>query len=248
MKNRVHRAGFTLIEMLVAMAMTAGLLTLLLTAMLGTSKNYDSMSQQIDTRVEARAALGLLTRDVGAFAGEMRVSEKDTAAGWAIDSFSFLSRQSTAAQTLENAESELCHVFYYPAYSIDDEQQRVGSRKLYRGLLDSAETFDHAVAGKEFDLPTPTPETDEPVAFGVVSFDVEVLKRSAGGSFSEWTDGDDDPPALVEITLVVTHRQILPRLPNADDWESADGALGTPETAEQNRDLYHYETRIHLSP
>lgn len=247
MKIRIIRkgGGFTLIEVLVAMALAALLMSMLLTSMIGTSDNYGAVSSQINTREEARAALSLCSSDLSAISGQISHNPSAAAGGWRTDELAFLANLAPQSQAIDTGTT-LCQIYYYVAVTQDRGNNRPFSRKLFRKVRSSSEIFEMISAGTEVEPPAKRPEEDEPLAFGVVSYAVDFFASGEGGVRQPWTNESPFEPDLAKVTLVVTHRQLLERLTDESAWDEPSPLIGQSSDLEGNADLFQYTTTIFL--
>jgi len=232
-------SGFTLVEMMVSMGVGTIVLLLAVTSLRSTGDGYNQSTNSMAAEREARAILTIATEDLSkAVAGsEMVFGEGGT--GWRQDRLGFLCLQPADAQSPDDRVGDLCGVVYYLS---DLEIGRDTVRCLMRGFRDSEETFDALRAGTVDSLYADQ-GVDEPVAFGVLAFEVDPLLRESGGGWAPWSRASDaewDGPDAVKMRLVVARRELMGKLKDSGDWESSP-LLGNPEDAEDSSDLEVYE-------
>lgn len=108
-EQRSHRGAFTLVEVLISIAITTVIVVLLFQVFAAAATQWQASDQRIDTFRDARAALHLITRDlsrahVGANAGMLRLS--DTVRDFAKEAYA-------VTQSANSGKSDLCAVGYY---------------------------------------------------------------------------------------------------------------------------------------
>ena len=231
--------GFTLVEMMVSMGIGTIVLLLAVTSLRSTGDGYNQNTNSMAAEREARAVLTIAAEDLSkAVRGrEMVFGGSDTA--WRKDQLGFLCLQPADAQSAGDRVGDLCAVVYYLK---DLKMGRDPVRCLMRGFRDSKETFDALRAGTVALLYEPA-EVDEPVAFGVLAFEVDPLLRETGGEWGAWTRAADpewDGPDAVRLRVVVARRELMGKLRDAGDWDSSP-LLGNPGDAEDSPDLEVYE-------
>ncbi len=228
-----RRSGFTLVEMVVSMAVATIVLLAAAVFLGSTGQSYDRVGGSVAAEREARAVVGQLRLDM-----ESALHHPDAPFSHSGGVLAFLSLQPAGAQTDEGRIGDLCAVNYrladLPAGS------RV-TRALTRGFRESAETFDALGSGSVSGLFDPRDPLDEPVAFGVLSFDANPVSRDGSGEWRAWSPAASDAPEAVELRLVLARREALGRLRTSADW---DAAASRAANAENERDLEVYETRI----
>ena len=134
----------------------------------------------------------------------------------------------------------------------------IGGKKLrclMRGFRESKDTFQALRDDKVAGLFAAQPAIDEPVAFGVVSFEARPKTLDAGGKWIDWVKNDTTSPDGIEMKLVVARRSLQGKLKQASDWDGTGGAaksIGSPADAERNKDLEVYAALIrfgnHVKP
>lgn len=235
------RPGFSLIELMCAMA--AGTMVLLAAAHLlgGAGDGYRRSSGGVAAEREARAAIDQLAADLScARHCENAVWEKSPSA-WPADRIGFLSLQAAAAQSDAGRIGDLCAVHWY----VDDLV--IGGktvRCLMRGVRQSAETFKALGEGQPAALFARQPATDEPVAFGVVSFEARPKTLDSGGRWIDWVPSTAATgPRALDVRLVIARRPLAAKLRSPSDWNGGF-LLGPPGEAEVNKDLEIYSALI----
>lgn len=243
-KNR----GFTLVEMMVSMAIGSMVLLGAVMILGSTGEGYERVGGGVIAEREARALLGQLKADLASasFHKDMLIAKGTES--WPLGKVGFLTLQPDDAQLEENRLGDLCAVRYY----IKDET--VGGklvRCLMRGFVESNDTFKTLRNGDVSSLFTPPAEgadnVDEAIAFGVVSFEVTPKTRDADGKLSDWVANDATPPDLMTIRLVIARRELMGKLTDEVSW-SGKGRLaslmGPPSEASRNKYLQVYETTV----
>jgi prepilin-type N-terminal cleavage/methylation domain-containing protein len=243
----VFADGFTLIELMAAMAV--GAIVLMVAAqMLGKAGgDYSRISGGVETEREMRAALGQIESDAATarpVAGQVFETRTDR---WPSHRIGFLCLQPPAAQSDKGRVGDLCAVNYYL------KDLRVGGRVvrcLMRGFRESGETFAMLRAGGSLAGLFAESARDEPVAFGVVAFEAGPVKRAADGSWQPWKAPEKsrqdagapaaDGPEALRVRLVVATREMMGKLQTPDDWDGKGEAgqrLGPPGEASRNPGL-----------
>ncbi|MDP3850535.1 MAG: prepilin-type N-terminal cleavage/methylation domain-containing protein [Luteolibacter sp.] len=236
--------GFTLIELL--SAMTIGTIILLAAAsLLGSSGDgYERVGGSMAAEREARAIITQLRADLATARFHKDGIIQSSSKSWPDDRLAFLGLQPAQAQSEDGLLGDLCAVNYY----IKDLP--IGGktvRCLMRGFRESADTFAALQNGKLSLLFSPQGNIDEPVAFGVVSFQARPKSRDAAGGWIDWVKNDSTGPEAFDVRLVIARRDLAGRLRQAADWDgggTAGSQLGQPSEARRNPNLEVYETRI----
>ncbi|MFC7338499.1 type II secretion system protein J [Haloferula chungangensis] len=234
--RRAH--GFTLLEILASTAIGTIVLLLGVAALSTTGNEYGRSTDGVAAEREARAILTLVAEDLSKAWGFLEMDE--SSAAWRTDKLGFTCLQAADAQAVDEAVGDLCLVHYYVK---DLEIGRETVRCLMRGFRSSDVVFD-ALRNDTVDQLYEERTVDEPVAFGVISFEVDGLIRQSGGSWKVWDKKSDDPfaekPDAVRMKLVVARRELVGKLRTTADWDSSP-LIGRPADVDQSRTLEIYE-------
>jgi prepilin-type N-terminal cleavage/methylation domain-containing protein len=235
--------GFTLIELLVSMAIGTVVL-LMAVAMLGrTGDGYDCIGGAVSAECEARAALGQISADLSTAHYQADQVFESNGSGWMKDSIGFLALRSADSQSADGQIGDVCAIHYYMKDLLANGRT---VRCLMRGFRESADTFEALKSGSITPLFVERSE-DEPIAFGVISFQARPQSRDAAGNWQAWEKSSGHAPQAVELKLVVTRKPLSAKLSSSADWDgdgSAGKLLGKPEDAASNRDLETFGSLI----
>jgi len=248
--------AFTMLELLVAMAVFSLLIVLLLGMVDGATKLWRGTENRVEAYREARAALGIISRDLrNALAGTntnyilintpafdlLSDAEKNTNSAGAIF---FLSAQPPGAQASSN-KSDVCQVGYFLAYgntTMISGPLAESSMNLYRYFLSSDATFAKLTNGS---LPvfrgslTPTDADVELLARNIKSFRVSGL----GTNGTAYTPTPNAPlPSLVQIEVTALNQETAKKLTTKTMWTHATGGL----TNVVNQNQQTFTTRVRL--
>jgi hypothetical protein len=227
-------------------ALAVGMIVLLGAAALlgGSGEGYQRVGGSLDAAGEARAALSQLASDLSVARFHRDAPVEASNLPWPSDRIGFLALQAADAQSDSGRIGDLCAVHWYLA-DIDMGGRSV--RCLMRGFRESGETFDALASGGVGGLFGERPRIDEPVAFGVLAYEVRPLRRGRSGAWLDWQPGADTAPEAVDVRLVIARRDLAARLRTAADWNGGGGpgkSPGDPAKAAENPDLEIYQARI----
>jgi prepilin-type N-terminal cleavage/methylation domain-containing protein len=239
-----HHRGFSLIELMCSMFI-GSLILLAAASLLGTSGDgYERVGGGVAAEREARALLTQLSSDLSTAKFHKDGILDKSSDSWPVDKLGFLSLQPADAQSDEGRVGDLCAVSYY-IKDLDIGNKKV--RCLMRGFRESADTFKALEGGSVASLFAEQDNIDEPVAFGVVSFEARPKSLDSAGKWIDWVKNDTKGPAGLEVKLVVARRDLAGRLKTSGDWSGSGSTgklLGNANEAHQNKYLEVYGTLI----
>ncbi len=254
--NRPHNRGFSLIELMFSMAIGSIILILAATMLGSSGEGYERVGGSVATEREARALVTQLASDLATAQFHKDTLIENSTASWPADKLGFLSLQPAAAQTDEGRIGDLCAVNYY----IKDLP--IGGktiRCLMRGFRESNDTFSALKADTVGTLfaekaSDPLIAADEPIAFGVVSFEARPRSRNATGEWIDWEKSDSTTgkinttgPEALDVKLVLARRELSGKFKTPADWNGTGAAgnlLGQPSEADRNKNLEVYATTL----
>jgi len=245
MISPAHRTcGFSLIELMGAMAI-GSIVILTAVSMLGTAGDrYTRIGGTVATEREARALITRLTADLASARFHRQSLFEKSSSTWPADRLGFFCLQPPAAQSCAGYIGDLCAVHYY-LKDLPIGGQSV--RCLMRGFRESKPTFmalaDHNVPS----LFTQQCLTDEPVAFGVISFMARPKSLDTSGRWIDWSNVNDGGPQALDVCLVLARRGLAAKLRLPEEWNGMGSAaflLGEPSGMLRNRNLEVFSTLI----
>ena len=248
--SRSSNRGFTLVELMAAMAV--GMVVLMVAASIlgSTGDSYERLGGGVTAEREARALLGQLVTDISSVQYHKDTLLREGAQKWPLDKIGFLTLQPDDAQTDDGRVGDLCAVRYYVKDEISGGKV---TRCLMRGFVESQQTFKslkNELVPQLFEEPPSqgSSNTDEAIAFGVVSFEARPKTRGANGKLTDWKPGTDTPPDVLALKLVIARRELMGKLTNSSDWNGegplATKMMGNAEESDRNKNLQVYETTV----
>ena len=242
-RSSQRTSGFTLIELLVSMAIGTIVLLLAVGVLGRTGDGYDRVGGGVSAEREARAAISQISADLATARYQNDQVFETNGNGWSNDGMGFLALQPADAQSTAGRIGDVCAIHYYLKDLVTGGRT---VRCLMRGFRESSDTFDALKAGSITPLFAQR-SADEPIAFGVVSFEVRPKTRDSSGKWQNWVKSSGLSPQAVELKLVVARRELASKLSTSSDWDGGGTAgklLGKPEEAARNRGLESYGSLI----
>ncbi len=89
----------------------------------------------------------------------------------------------------------------------------------------------------------PNVNLDEPVAFGVVSFEARPKFRNESGIWVDWSESSRREVEAFDVRIVIARKTLAGKLKQSADWDSSP-LLGAPSKADRNKELEVHSTLI----
>lgn len=222
MTSPYRHHGFSLIELMCSMAI-GSILLLAAAAVLGSyGSGYERVGGGVATEREARAVITRLTADLATARFHKDTLMDPSSGSGSAERLRFLCLRSAQAQSEAGRIGDLCAVNYYlKDLSIHGKTVRC----LMRGCRDSKDTFTALDDKHPASLFAECSQSDEPIAFGVVSFEARRNRATcpAGGSIG--------PPTTPPVPRRLTCAWCWP----AATWPGNSGCLPTGTTRQRPR-------------
>lgn len=223
--------GFSVLELLVAMAVLSVLVVLMMNMVDSATKLWRHTENSVDSYREARGALITMSRDlqyatVGTNTNWVKFNLTSGAANTNYGSNVFFLTTLPPAAQPPAAKSDICEVGYFLAL---DRTPASTNRtlNLYRYFRGSDQTYSNIKAGTLFS-PVVTGATGEEIlARNVVSMSITPVSTNAAG---QWMTGYNPTtnaplPQIVEITLTAINQDLARKLNSTTDWSNTNSAL-----------------------
>lgn len=251
-------AGFTLIELLVAMMVLAILVVTLLGLVDASTKLWRENSNRAEAYQEARAALDVISRDLG---NRLKVNDTNT---FLLNEHGAFSRLPTDAESSraragalfflvalppearepESHPGDVCEVGYFLGFGLARGALAGAppTMNLYRYLRSGDPTFSNLAASNPlFQDAAMGPGGEDLLARNIRSFRVTPLSYANNAYTTNFIPSATRPhPDALEITIVAAGREAARRFPRKSDWTTAPPpALTNAEHAFTTRILLH---------
>lgn len=208
----------TLLELLVAVAVSTVLILALANILGTTSDVFADTERTVESLRDGRAALGIIRNDMAGQIGPGRGlsihyqrQENTLSTQWG-----FFTAQSSKAQEKSRNPGDVCYVLYYTAVTADGND-RV-SRKLFRRFLSSLDSLP-LLQQAPFQTPAVDPAVDDVVAFNVLDFRCEFRSRDEKGGWVEAKTAEEIQAAgEMTVVLRVVSNGAAVNMPNEADW------------------------------
>ncbi len=229
--------GFSLVELLTAMAVTSMLMMALFSMVGQSSTNYRISQRKVTTLADLRSLFHFMENDLASRVEDTRYFLRNNPSNQS--EFCFI-RTRDAQES--NATGDLTACLYYVAFSADDANS--GSPKLFRRTLDGTATQQLLDGGATATFPAYDPTTDDPIAYNIVRFEVTGQQRDATGNWQPWNQTQGTAPQQIEIVLELIDDFSAQRLRNENQWL----ALSRTTDLKQREAVRRHVHRIVLNP
>jgi prepilin-type N-terminal cleavage/methylation domain len=238
--------GFTLLEILVALAVLSLLIVVLMSMVDSGTKLWRENENRVEAYREARAALSMMERDLRnavargntnfirineqAFA-RLQESDVQKNTNWAGAIF-FLSAQPAAAQEFTANRGDLCEVGYFLAYGNSSSGPLTSgggkSMNLYRYFRSSDGTFSNLSSGASalFANVTITGAETDLLARNIKAFRLVPYHLDASGNCVPYNPAlYGAMPNLLEVSVTALNQDVSRKLETVDDWTGSNAVL-----------------------
>lgn len=229
-----------MIELLVAMAVLALLIVMLMGLVDSTTKLWRQNENRVDAYREARAALGIISRDLD------NIVSTDNTNYFALNRIQvpgavgdtnrastlfFLTGLPKSAQSFVGSDqnkTDICTVGYFLADAIlpgaVDSKRAQRTRNLYRYFLASDQTFTNLSQTNMFQGVSPSSVESELLARNITEFSVEAYTNASANAWGKFSQSMDSPiPKLIKITIKAVNNETAQKLENSD-WSDTNAA------------------------
>ena len=204
-------SGFTLIELMVAITITAALVLICSMMIKMIAEGHQKISSAVEWQREANLLIELITADLNA--AHTRTWHQSTKSDSCLVGWYVL--QPATIQTEESAVGDLCAVGYAMRQFRTDSDMFVNC--VIRIQRDSGEVFRAIEDDREISLWDLDGE-NEIVAEGIVDVKLRPLFLGNFGVWQTWEAETGDMPEAVELHLVMASSAMQKRFKSAEDW------------------------------
>lgn len=243
------QAGFTLVELLVAMSITSVITIALLSLVGNTTDSYTRTHRAVNSLSQARSFIHFFEAEIGSRlpGSYFLLRTSDTFSGpETSDKLAFIRVLSPEIQdAFENppnpADSDpgdLGSVAYYADFLPGVGNSSIPA--LFRKELGPTDTQAILEAGSNASLPDLDPESDEPLVLNLLEFGTQPkIHNPTTGALEDWDPESTDDPVALEVTIRFVDDSTAQRFKTESEWNR----LAT-NPSEQEKPLIRSYTRI----
>jgi type II secretory pathway pseudopilin PulG len=241
--NVATPTAFTLVEMLVSMAVLALLVLAMMTMVESAVKLWRAFEERTDACREARAALVIMARDLRNAVADtnvdfMKFNLQSGAAGTNYGSNVFFLASLPVSAQDAGSKSDVCEVGYFLALDRTPASTN-RSLNLYRYFRNSNHTFSNIASSSLFTNIAAGAAGEELLARNVVAMKITPVRARAGGWTAFAPTPDAPLPEVIEITLGTIGQDAAKRMEDSASWTDTNSAF-------MNRALQILTTRINV--
>ncbi|MFK7851257.1 MAG: type II secretion system protein J [Akkermansiaceae bacterium] len=215
---RKYRSGFTLIEVLVAMAITSVIMIALFSLVGQSTDSYTRTQRAVNTISQARAFMQFFEEEITkGLPGTPVIHESNSAEGPTFsDKIAFVRTIPIDAQN-PATPGDLGTTFYYVAFS-EDKGSGV-SPKLFRKILPPDETLEFIESVPTPVFPDEEPNSDEPIIHNILSFEARLkFLNPDTREFEDWAQDSPQPPSRTVLTIRFIDDSSSQRFTSESEW------------------------------
>ncbi len=213
------RAGFTLLELLVTMAISSVILLALAALVTQSTGNYALSQRSVNHLSQARAFFQLFQSEISNRLPDSPLILRSslTSEPKVIDQIAFV-RTLTNHEQNPDTPGDLATSCYYVAF-VGDSDQRMNP-KLFRKTLNPTETQSLIEGVDEAEFPEVDPSMDESVIDSVLSFKVTPMYfNRTSGSDEPWDKAITNSPSYIELNIRTVDESLSVRLTDRSAWK-----------------------------
>jgi len=212
--------GFSMIELLVAMAITSIIMVTLFSFVGQSTTSYTQTQRAVNAVSQARAFIQFFDRELSTrLPGTPLIYEKRSAVGASSSSerIAFV-RVLSPDEFTDTNPGDLGTSVYYVDFSSDGPSGE--SPKLFRKSLGPKQTQEDIIeAGATPALPTVDPAQDEPMIPNVLFFKATPMFRdTTSGGLKEWDTTSPQPPSVIDLSITFVDDSSAQRFRTKTEW------------------------------
>jgi len=240
--------GFTMIELLVAMAITSVITIALLSLVGNTTEGYTRTQRAVNSLSQARSFIRFFEGEIGNHLPSsffVLVSSDSFIGPESSDKLAFIRVLSPEIQdAFENTPlpansdpGDLGAVAYYADYLPTADGLAIPA--LFRKELGPTATQEILEAGSSASLPSPDPATDEAIVLNLIEFQIQPKIYNSTGVLEDWETDSPESPDILELTIRFLDDSSAQRFKTRAEWNR----LAT-NPRDQEKSLIRSFTRI----
>ena len=231
MHRKPSSLGFTIIELLVAMAITSVLIVALLSLVGNTTEGYIRTQRAVNNISQARAFIHFFEDEIETRLPAtylVRQTSDSFIGPQSSDKLAFIRVLSPDEQEyfesppknlnppLQPDPGDLGGVAYYADYLTSAGGSVIPA--LFRKQIGPRETQDILEAGSSATIPSTDPDTDEAILLNLVEFRIQPKSYNSTGALEAWSADSSQPPSALELTIRFLDDSTAQRFKTEAEW------------------------------
>lgn len=217
-EKQAAKPGFSLVEVLVAMAITSMIMVALFTLVGQSTSSYTQTQRAVNALSQARAFMHFFEEEITkGLPGTPVIHETNTSVGPTFsDKIAFVRTVPIDAQD-PASPGDLGTTYYYVAFS-PDKGSGV-SPKLFRKILPPGETQSFIESAPTPSFPDPDVSEDEPIVHNILSFEARLKFLDPDTrEFEDWTAESPVNPSRIILTISFIDDSSSQRFTTESEW------------------------------
>jgi len=246
MNPKRHAASFTLVEMLVGVAVFSLLILLLFSLISGATKLWRQQTAEEESYREARAALNTLSRDMN---GALITTNTAWFYSNGTNQLAFLTTLPNTAQNTNVAPGDICAVGYSLEYSTNDASGYQINMSLYRYVCFSGPTYTNFLLNPTYSItnifvnPDGVNTVRQLIARDIPQFSITSYTNNASGVLTSCSDSVTPVTVLttnmfVNVGITAVNDRVALQLTTQTKWTNTASAL-----IQQNEEVFNLRVR-----
>ncbi len=220
------RPGFSVIELLVAMAITSVIMIALFSLVGTTTDSYTRTQRAVNTVSQARAFVRFFENELSTRLPStyfIRDSADSSGGPETSDKIAFVrtlseDEQDVLAETTPPDPGDLGTAVYYVGYLDAPGDALVPA--LFRKQLGPRETQEAVITpGTSASFPTTDPANDEPIVLNLLGFHARPQFVNSAGALEDWSGTSSAAPSVLELTIRFIDDSSARRFKTKADWD-----------------------------
>ena len=215
--TRPYPRGFSMVELLIAMAITSVIMLALFSLVGQSTDSYTRTQRAVNTVSQARAFIQFFGRELSTrLPGTPMLHQKGSGGGVEASGKIAFVRAVSSDEQQAASPGDLNLVSYRLAFTRDTPGAE--SPKLFRAARNQELTQTFLETPGTHPFPADEPALDEPIVANVIGFTAQPRFESGTG-LEDWTETSPGPPSVIELSIRFLDDSSAQRFRSRADWD-----------------------------